>query len=89
MSDNRAAIKETLAALGPMSYGPLQEAANVPDGSFGRNLRELVKAGEVERDDRDYRLPRAEAQTRHYCAACGAGNTKTNGRMDLSECPAA
>ena len=89
MGNNKAAIKETLAALGPMGYGPLEEASGVPSGAFGWALRELVVAGEVERDDRDYQLPSADTEIRAYCAACGDSHPKVRGRMDLTECTAA
>ncbi len=72
---NKETIKETLAALGSMPYGPLQEASGVPSGSFGRTLRDLVQAGELERADSDYRLP-VDEPTRAYCARCGGSHEK-------------
>ena len=73
---NRRKVLETLEALGEMPFTPLQEASGVAPGSFGRVLRELVQDGEVERSDRDYRLPTAPAQTLHFCARCGGMHVK-------------
>jgi hypothetical protein len=75
VSSNREQIKETLAALGSMPYGPLEEASGVPSGSFGRALRELVQAGEVERVDSSYQLPVNEALL-FYCARCDSAHRK-------------
>jgi hypothetical protein len=75
---NKEQITETLAALGPMPFGPLQEASGVPSGSFGRVLRELVQTGEVERDDSRYQLP-VNGTTRAYCAMCGGSHEKRPG----------
>lgn len=72
---NKEQVLGTLRDLGPMGYGPLEEASGVAAGSFGRALRELVQAGSVERDDRDYRLP-VDGTTLHYCAMCGGAHEK-------------
>ncbi len=77
---NRSRILGTLQDLGALPYAALAETCGVPSGSFGRTLRELLRDGEIERcGDREYQLPRAEAQTRHYCALCGGSHVKGPG----------
>ena len=76
--DNKERIKSTLADLGAMGYGPLEEASGVARGSFGRTLRELVQAGEVERVDSDYQIP-VNRTTRAFCAICGGSHEKRPG----------